>query len=371
MTTLHEQVSSRAGASGLQRAVGGALAAALAAFLLLGIAYGQPRGDVPLGEAPWTVARLVHLQSSEVTRTRLERSTVVWNGGPTTASTGETVNVFVSAALPVELGTPQTWADFMVGLLHGPELSSLTAYIAPLDEVQEICGEHTLGCYSPDRMVSMGETMHGVTAAEVVRHEYGHHIAFRRLNPPWTAIDWGPKNWATAQNICAREASGAVFPGDEGKHYRLNPGEGWAEVYRVLDERRAGVTGSGWQIVDSSFMPSETTLQAAERDVMQPWTAARIVRQQALLTARRKSVWRIPLVTPLDGAVEITVSLPRGGLHEVALVDPARNTVLATGLWASGTAKTLVANVCGQRSLSLRITRKGAVGRVRVVAKLP
>ena len=371
MTTLQEWMSSRAGETGHQRAVRGALAAALAAFFLFGIACGYPTAAFPEGERPSTIARLVHLQGSEVTRARLERSNVVWNGGPTTASTGETVNVFVSATLPPELGTPQSWADFIAGLLHGPELSSLTAYIAPLAEMQGICGEHALGCYSPNRMVSMGETAHGVTAAEVVRHEYGHHIAFHRLNPPWTAVDWGPKNWATAQSICSRQASGGVFPGDEGKHYRLNPGEGWAEVYRLLDERRAGVTSSGWQIVDSSFMPNETTLRAAERDVVQPWAVARTARHEALLTARKKSVWSIPLATPLDGAIEVTVRLPRGGLHEVVLVDPGRRTVLATGLWASGTTKTLVANVCGQRSLTLRITRNGAVGRVRVVAKLP
>ena len=75
-----------------------------------------------------------------------------------------------------EHGTAQTWADFIAGLLHGSELPRLTAYIAPFAEMQSICGEHAFGCYGSNRMVSMGETNYGVSAEEVVRHEYGHHI---------------------------------------------------------------------------------------------------------------------------------------------------------------------------------------------------
>ena len=73
-------------------------------------------------------------------------------------------------------GTAQTWADFIAGLLHGSELPRLTAYIAPFAEMQSICGEHAFGCHGSNRMVSMGETNYGVSADEVVCHEYGHHI---------------------------------------------------------------------------------------------------------------------------------------------------------------------------------------------------
>ena len=345
-----------------------ASAAALAVFAALAGSAGARDAAVA---ADVSVARLAHGSGPTLSPARLARSAVVWGGGPTTAATGETVNVFVSAALPPELGTPQTWADFVAGLIHGPEVSSLTVYIATLAEVEDICGGEALGCYGPDRMISMGETMYGVTAAEVVRHEYGHHIAYHRQSPPWTAIDWGPKNWASAQNVCARAAAGSVFPGDEGYQYRLNPGEGWAETYRLLDERRAGVTGSGWQIVDQSFYPDDPALLAAERDVVQPWTTTRTASYRNRFAAGGKRLWKIPLVTPLDGTAELTVSLPRGGLYKVALVDPARKTVVATGLWASRTVQRIVTNVCGQRALTLRITQKGAFGRVRVVARLP
>ena len=149
------------------------------------------------------------------------------------------MSVYVSAALAPELGTEQTWADFLAGLEHGPEMSSLTAYIATYDETRDLCGAHALGCYAGDRMVAIGETVDGVDAVDVVRHEYGHHIALHRANPPWSAIDWGPKHWATALDICRRAERGAAAPGDEGDEYPFNPGEAWAETYRLLAQRTA------------------------------------------------------------------------------------------------------------------------------------
>ena len=93
----------------------------------------------------------------------------------------------------------------------------------------------------------MGETNYGVSPDEVVRHEYGHHIALNRINSPWLAVSWGPKNWASASSVCRRAADGSAYPGDEGDNYRLNPGAAWAETYRLLVERKAGVTGSSWE----------------------------------------------------------------------------------------------------------------------------
>lgn len=321
-------------------------------------------------EAP-LLGRAIDQPETRFAQARLARSAISWAGGPTTAMTGETVTVYVSAALPPELGTPQTWADFLAGVVHGPEISALTAYIATFPEMQEVCGEHALGCYSANRMMSMGETMFGVTAAEVVRHEYGHHIAFHRLNPPWQAISSGPKNWASAESICRRANEGSAYPGDEGDHYSLNPGEAWAETYRLLDERKAGATGSGWQIIDSSFYPDEAAFQAAERDVLQPWAAGRALVLRKNMSNRAKRVWTIPLETPLDGVLDVTVTLPKNGLHDVVLLDRDRNTVFAKGLWASRTTKRMTTTVCGERSLVLRITQSGGFGRVSVIASTP
>ncbi len=170
--------------------------AALAA-ITLAIAVGCGTSQAPSERRP-LMARSFSPHAS-LSPARLARSTIAWNGGPTVASTGETVNVFVSATLAPELGTAQTWADFIAGLLHGSELPRLTAYIAPFAEMQTLCGEHALGCYGSNRMVSMGETNHGVSAEEVVRHEYGHHIAFNRVNSPWLGRGLGPEELGIRQ----------------------------------------------------------------------------------------------------------------------------------------------------------------------------
>ena len=78
----------------------------------------------------------------------LARAAATSRGGPITTSTGETVNVLVSDALPIETSTPEGWAEFLTGLTHGPEITLLTAHITTLDEVQDICGSRALGCYT-------------------------------------------------------------------------------------------------------------------------------------------------------------------------------------------------------------------------------
>lgn len=299
------------------------------------------------------------------------RTAVTWLGGPTTAATGEIVDVFVSDQLPAE--TPQKWADFLAGLTHGPELADLTARIATLQEVRQLCGARALGCYFRDEMISLGEALIDgrTTPEEVVRHEYGHHVAAHRANPPWVAIDWGPKQWASAANICPRVSRGEAFPGNEGRNYAQNPGEAWAETYRLLDERKKGITTASWNIIDQSFFPNEAALQAADRDVLQPWTADRKAVHRRVFGKRTKKVWWIPLSTPLDGELTLSATLPRNGLHEVALVAPNRRTVIRRARWTGQRVKSTAATVCGQRSLFVRVTQSGGLGRVTVSASLP
>jgi hypothetical protein len=371
--------AARAGRSGLltprvgrRRALRLASAAILATCLVLTIGRGARSPDATVSANTWfPLARAIEGPGTALSKTRLTRTSVSWAGGRTTASTGETVTVYVSVSLPAELGTAQTWADFIAGLLHGNEISLLTAYIATFAEMQEICGEYALGCYAGNRMVATGETVHGITAAEVVRHEYGHHIALHRLNTPWLAIDWGPKNWSTTLNVCWRTEQGSAYPGDEGDRYSLNPGEAWAETYRLLNERWSSATGSGWQIVDGSFYPNEAAFQAAEQDVLRPWASPRNLRFSRSFTKRGRRAWVIPLSTPLDGSLEITVSLPKNGLQDVSLIGADRKSVLASGLWSSRTTKRLTTTVCGERVLFVRITQKGAFGRVVVRASVP
>jgi hypothetical protein len=337
------------------------------ALLLAALVAATARGG---GESAQMSARALALDDDAVAHVdsaRLAREALSYRGGPITTSTGEVVDVRVSDALPPEV-TPEAWAEFFVHLTHGPELAQLTAYIGTLDEVQETCGTRALGCYGRDQLVAPGEAAFDTSAEEIIRHEYGHHIAAHRQNDPWSAIDWGPKRWASAANVCSRVSRKQAYPGDEGTNYSLNPGEAWAEVYRLLDERKAGITTASWQIIDPSFFPDAGDLAAAEEDVSQPWAAPRSRLYTRTFGKRAERVWWISLATPLDGNVRVSATVPsRGnGSVEVALVGPNRQTVVRRAQWVSQRVKTLDASVCGQRSLFVRVTQKGLVGRVRV-----
>jgi hypothetical protein len=301
---------------------------------------------------------------------KLQQAPIAWRGGAIVASTGETVNVLVSDSFAPEAVTPESWAEFLVKLVHGPELASLTTYIAPLDEIRLLCGSGALGCYRQNRSVALGESLpDGTTPEEVVRHEYGHHVALYRTNPPWEAIDWGPKNWASAEDICARVVRKEAYPGDEDEHYAQNPGEAWAETYRLMDERKAGITTATWPIIAPSLYPTEAALVAAEKDVVQPWTAG--TRSVFRKSVAKDKTWWIPLTTPLDGQLAVTARLPRGGEHRVELMAANRRTLLKRGAAAGAGVRRIRSTVCGQRSLFVRVSQRGKPGLVTVVAATP
>jgi hypothetical protein len=342
------------------------LCAALLAFLAVVTAFWAAS---PTGERSILAARA---SGTSTTSAAARQQAISWRGGPVTASTGDVVRVFVSNSIPVESTSPEAWGELLARLTHGPELALLTTRIAPIEEVQQLCGLQSLGCYGPNEMIVPAEAASdGTLPEEVLRHEYGHHIAFHRQNPPWRAIEWGPKYWASVANICARAARSEVFPGDGGRNYSRNPGEAWAEVYRLLDERRAGTTTASWPIVAPSFFPDEAALQAAERDVLTPWAKGRTLSFQRTFGRRASRPWWIRVSTPLDGDLRLTAALARGAQHEVALVAANRSTVLQRGQWVSQRAKRLSRTVCGQRTLFVRVTPRGGPGAVRVTVSVP
>jgi hypothetical protein len=221
-----------------------------------------------------------------------------------------------------------------------------------------LCGSaDVLGCYDGSRLVTPGETVEGIAPDEVLRHEYGHHVAAHRLNPPWAAIAWGTKRWASVTSVCARTRAGTAFPGDEDLHYTLNPGEAFAESYRVLNDLRAGSPTFTWDLLDPSYRPDPAALEAVERDVLEPWTQppSRVVR--TAFAGKARSV-TIPLQTPLDGELKVRLVTSLGATHSLELMSSDGRKLFARALWSGTGEQTLTRSICGERSLVLRVTRR-------------
>jgi hypothetical protein len=244
--------------------------------------------------------------------------------------------------------------------VHGTELGQVTIRIVTPAELPASCGPRALGCYTSGRIVIPGEQAGGVEAAEIARHEYGHHIAATRQNPPWNAGTWGAKRWATQAAICPRASRGEIAP-DSYENYELSPREAFAEVYRVLNDRRAGVAGLTWSIVDDSFIPDDAALRAIEEDVTKPWLGPTTTRLSGRFRKGGTRQWGRVVATPLDGTVTVELRLPSGRTDRLELLD-TDGRVLSRGLWSGTSAKRLSFVVCGQRSLRVRVTLGSAPG---------
>jgi hypothetical protein len=276
-------------------------------------------------------------------------------GGPYRTASRETVTVFVSDTYPEDVATGQRWADFVASLVHGSEISNVVLYLAPLRQVQGICGRGALACYG-GRLRSIfapGEdSPDGVTAEAIVAHEYGHHVAANRSNAPWEAVDWGTKRWATHLRVCSRARTHELFPGSEGENYRLNPGEGFAEAYRVLNERRLGRAETEWGVVSQDLYPDDGALARLGEDVVSPWPG----NANSKLRGRAGRAYTIE--TPLDGTLNVAVRGTRSTRLRVSLLAPS-GVRAASGTAARGRATTLRATVCGARSYRLRVAGSG------------
>lgn len=280
-------------------------------------------------------------------------------GGLTTAADGEQVAIYFSDDYPQDPARARQWADFMVSLVHGPELQSLILQFAPLRTVQRQCGPAALACYSPSSHTILApgdEIPGGPSLQSIVIHEYGHHVAATRANDPWDANDYGPKRWATAAGVCAKASDGRLFPGDEGRNYQLNPAEAFAESYRLLNEEKLGLPISPWDVVDPSLEPDATTLAALEQDVTSPWQTpttrayAGSFRKGAALRQRTYTIQ-----TPLDGTLLTSLAQPRTGRFRLLLNGNARTT---------GT-------ICGVRTVTATVKRISGYGAFRLAVSVP
>jgi hypothetical protein len=289
------------------------------------------------------------------------------NGGVYYTASGDPVRVYTSPRYVFDPAVNQGYADFLGELVHGTELRSLTVYIAPLAEMQRVCSPEADACYGNGLLVTTGDTPpDGTPLEEIAAHEYGHHVASHRLNDLGSAVAWGPEYWATHEDICNREANGTAFPGDEGSNYSLNPGEAWAETYRVLNGGSAP-----WDRIDPSFYPDGGALRAARRDVLQPFQGDEYTDRTGRFRVH-SSRWR-QFVVPVqnDGTVDLRLR-STGSLDADLYVYRARTA--SRSLRRStrgGRTEHLAGTFCGYRRLVIGVYRYRGAGSFRLRASLP
>ncbi len=292
-----------------------------------------------------------------------------WGGQYRTAS-GESVTIYASNSYPVDPALGQRWADFLASLVHGSEISTVTVLLATPTQIARVCGRDAVACYTPQGalLYTPGEDPGSDLSAEaVITHEYGHHVAANRTNAPWSALDWGPKRWASAMQVCAKARQGELFPGAEDpSRYTLNPGEGWAETYRVLNERKAGLAEAPWQIVTQALYPTPAALTAAEQDVTNPWQAATTTTQSAALS-RTKRTRTFTVATQLDGTVKMTLKHSPG--MRLA-VDVFASSTRAAHIVSAGVVSRTFTD-CGTRSYRFRVTDLAGRGSVSLTVAKP
>jgi hypothetical protein len=298
------------------------------------------------------------------------RSFASWSGQYLTPA-GEAVTIEVSDSYAQDPARPQQWANFLGSLEHGAELTRLRLILAPLAEVQRYCGAAAYACYSSEQqtMVAPGESPDPATSVEsIVAHEYGHHIATNRSNPPWASVEYGTKRWASYEQVCKQTEAGELFPGAEDRRYSLNPGEGFAESYRVLNEHRLGLTESPWHIVSTVFYPDAAALAAIEQDITTPWSANTVSTTSGSFVHRGRGTRTSTLTTSLDGNVVVTLRTPPSLRARLDLLSGTSRLGTAT---VGGTAKAVRTTTCGTRALTARVTRISGSGRYTLTFSRP
>ncbi len=275
---------------------------------------------------------------------------------------------------PISKEKVQPTVDFLASRLHGSELRELTAVILTPAEVRQACSATALACYVPrsELMIIPGEqTPQGEVPVEyVITHEYGHHVATNRDNDPFnessfnSAVAFGPKRWATYEQICAGVAERRYHPGDQGENYERNPGENWAETYAQLQYQGQ----FPWQF-DPSLAPDAGAFAAAQADVLDPWTKNVARRRSGRLTSSRRSK-TFPVTTTLDGRVALTLTNPRGADFDAQVISGGR-IVARSRTRGRGSTDRLTATDCAVRRFDVRVVRRSGSGAFSLRVQTP
>ena len=252
----------------------------------------------------------------------------------------------------------QSYGLMLEDNLHSFEMSRLTVFIVRASEMADVCGSGALACYGGDEMVvTYGEIKGaGVSVAEVIAHEYGHHVAAYRRNSLGAAINWGPQAWASHESVCRGTDEGRLFPGDEWEHYWDNPGEGWAEAYAKLH-----YPSSRWEY-SRLLRPTDSSFQEIAFDVRHRLSRPSQTTFSGDLGPGRSSQ-TFSLTVAQDTALDLALDGPSGSNYDLRLKTP--------GYYDETTGRTnsqdqLRTSVCfaqnRAKTVKVRVTRKSGSG---------
>jgi hypothetical protein len=118
---------------------------------------------------------------------------------------------------------------------------------------------------------------------------------------------------------------GRLAPGDEGRYYRANPGESWAEVYARLTYPE-----EPWRFV-RLLRPDEGALAAARKDVLEPWTETVTEQVAGRFTSDGPSSerWVFPLT--LDGPLRVQLDGPDKARYDLRVHSLGKRRGKTTG----------------------------------------
>lgn len=279
------------------------------------------------------------------------------SGGPFQTPTGETIHITVSDYYLPDPAADQAIADFLGSLLHGSELDGTEVFVVGPPEITQICQGEAAACYFPDteELVIVGEeSFGGVPTAIALAHEYGHHIANNRRNPPFsrpTAVNRGTKRWFTKVRACPAIARGRLDPSD----YYQDPGEAFAESYAFIPF--PSLIPWDW---DNLLAPSGSSHQAITQDTLNPWRGNTRKRFGGRL--RQGQIGTLSIRTPLDGRLKVSLRGPRRADFDLYMLYRGRTVAKST---RRGSRERIGFTVCGESRFKIVVHAYRGKGRLR------
>ena len=306
------------------------------------------------------------------TRARLARAEATFHGGPIVASTGETVDVRVSDALPAETATPEGWAEFLAGLIHGPELSQLTTVRRDVrrgaghlwhpsprllrTRISWSCPVRRRSTRRRRDRPARVRPPHRVSPLEpsLGRHRLGPEALGERRERLRARR---PARRPTLATRARTTRATRVRPGPRCTGSRTSAGPG-SRPRRGRSSRRASS-----RTPPRSTRPSRTSCSRGRR------RARPRSRTSSARRPPRSGGYRSRLrSTELSGSAP---PFPSAASSTSRSSPPNRRTLVRRAQWVSQRVKRLEGSICGQRSLFVRVTETGLQGRVRVSVTTP